>query len=342
MSHLVVTVSRVYCDVCESLGPDWFDYNNLQVQYNSPDPYEIMRRVGRGKYSEAFEGLHISSYSNVLIKVLKPVKRSKVKRELKILQNLSNAPKSANIVALLDIVRDPISKIPSLITEYVENDDFRALYPRLTDADVRYYMFKLLRALDFVHSKGIMHRDVKPHNVMINHAQRKLRLIDWGLAEFYHPRTAYNVRVATRCLKGPELLVGYEYYDYSLDLWSFGCVLASIIFRKEPFFHGRDNYDQLVRIARVLGTSALWDYLDKYGIILSSAFDDILGQFPQKPWSHYVTSENQDRVSNEAIDLIDGVLQYDHTARLTACEALNHRYFDSVREQVQVEPDSPM
>ena len=57
---------------------------------------------------------------------------------------------------------------------------------------------------------GIMHRDVKPHNVMIDHQQRKLRLIDWGLAEFYHPGQDYNVRVASRYFKGPELLVDYQ------------------------------------------------------------------------------------------------------------------------------------
>lgn len=57
---------------------------------------------------------------------------------------------------------------------------------------------------------GIMHRDVKPHNVMIDHENRKLRLIDWGLAEFYHPGQEYNVRVASRYFKGPELLADYQ------------------------------------------------------------------------------------------------------------------------------------
>lgn len=59
---------------------------------------------------------------------------------------------------------------------------------------------------------GIMHRDVKPHNVMIDHEHRKLRLIDWGLAEFYHPGQEYNVRVASRYFKGPELLADYQVY----------------------------------------------------------------------------------------------------------------------------------
>ena len=95
---------------------------------------------------------------------------------------------------------------------------------------------------------------MKPHNVMIDHENRRLRLIDWGLAEFYHPGQEYNVRVASRSVetfitdlnhrlvcryfKGPELLVDYQMYDYSLDMWSLGCMLASMIFRKEPFFHG--------------------------------------------------------------------------------------------------------
>ena len=74
---------------------------------------------------------------------------------------------------------------------------------------------------------------------MIDHETRK------ALAEFYHPNQEYNVRVASRYFKGPELLVDYQYYDYSLDMWSLGCMLASMIFRKEPFFHGHDNYDQV-------------------------------------------------------------------------------------------------
>ena len=325
-----MSVSRVYADANESRGREWWDYDNLALQWGTQDHFEILQKVGRGKYSEVFEGVNVSTstYDKCIIKVLKPVKKKKIKREIKILQNLMGGP---NVVQLIDVVRDPQSKTPSIITEYIDNTDFKVLYPTFTDYDVRYYIFELLKALDFCHSRGIMHRDVKPHNVMIDHEKRKLRLIDWGLAEFYHPHTEYNVRVASRYFKGPELLVDFQEYDYSLDMWSLGCMFASMIFRKEPFFHGHDNYDQLVKICKVLGTDDFQVYLDKYKIELDSHYDVILGRYPRKPWSRFVTPENQHFVSDEAIDFLDKLLRYDHQERLTAQEAQNHPYFDPVR-----------
>lgn len=128
------------------------------------------------------------NYQKCVIKVLKPVKKKKIKREIKILQNLSGGP---NVIPLLDVVRDSQSKTPSLVFEYVNNTDFRTLYPRFVDYDVRYYIFELLKALDFCHSKGIMHRDVKPHNVMIDHERRKVCL------GFALPQCPYDSRMLT-------------------------------------------------------------------------------------------------------------------------------------------------
>jgi casein kinase II subunit alpha len=151
---------------------------------------------------------------------------------------------------------------------------------------------------------GIMHRDVKPHNVMIDHDQRKLRLIDWGLAEFYHPGVLYNVRVASRYFKGPELLVNFQCYDYSLDLWSFGCMLAGMIFKKEPFFLGQDNIDQLVKIVRVLGTDDFEAYLEKYQIELEPDIAKALGTHTKKSFSKFMNDDNAHLVSPEASSLI--------------------------------------
>ncbi|KAL9082112.1 MAG: hypothetical protein Q9159_006703 [Coniocarpon cinnabarinum] len=321
-------MARVYADVNAQMPRAYWDYDSVNISWGVLENYEIVRKIGRGKYSEVFEGINVANYQKCVIKVLKPVKKKKIKREIKILQNLSGGP---NIVGLLDVVRDSQSKTPSLIFEYVNNTDFRSLYPKFVDYDVRYYIFELLKALDYCHSKGIMHRDVKPHNVMIDHEKRTLRLIDWGLAEFYHNGTEYNVRVASRYFKGPELLVDLQEYDYSLDMWSLGAMFASMIFRKEPFFHGNSNSDQLVKIAKVLGTDDLFDYLDKYDIELDAQYDDILGRFPKRNWQSFVNSENQRFITEEAIEFLDGLLKYDHQERLTAQEAMNHRYFDPVR-----------
>ena len=91
-------------------------------------------------------------------------------------------------------------------------------------------MYKLLTALEYAHSNGIMHRDVKPLNIMYDQVSKNLKLIDWGLAEFYIPNQSYNVRVATRYYKSPELLVEDTKYHYSMDIWSAGCTMAEIIF----------------------------------------------------------------------------------------------------------------
>ncbi|CAI8015538.1 Casein kinase II subunit alpha [Geodia barretti] len=282
--------------------------------------------------------MNVGAGEKCVIKILKPVKKKKIKREIKILENLRGGP---NIIALLDVVKDPWSRTPALIFEYVDNTDFKTLYQKLTDYDIRYYLYELLRALDYSHSMGIMHRDVKPHNVMIDHSHRKLRLIDWGLAEFYHPGQGYNVRVSSRYFKGPELLADYQEYDYSLDMWSFGCMLASMIFRKEPFFHGHDNYDQLVRIAKVLGTEELHDYVERYKIDLDPRYSDILGRHSRKRWEKFVHSENQHLVSREALDLLDKLLRYDHRERLSAREAMEHPYFYPVLKEAAMNAAGP-
>uniref|UniRef100_A0A7S3CI51 non-specific serine/threonine protein kinase n=1 Tax=Strombidium rassoulzadegani TaxID=1082188 RepID=A0A7S3CI51_9SPIT len=322
---------KFYANVCQEKDAEYSDYENFEVKFGCMENYEIIKKIGRGKYSEVYEGINTLNNERIVIKILKPVKKTKIRREIKILQTLKGG---INIINLIDVVRDPMTKTPALIMEYVDTGDvdFRTLYKSFADYDIRFYIYEVLKALDFCHSKGIMHRDVKPHNIMIDHNNKKLRLIDWGLAEFYHPQQEYNVRVASRYFKGPELLIDLQTYDYSLDIWSLGCMFAGMIFQKEPFFQGKDNYDQLVKIAKVLGTDGIFSYVEKYNVTLDSHYDDILGQHPKKPWSKFINHQNEALVSEEALDLLDKMLRYDHAERITPKDAMDHPYFKPVKE----------
>ncbi|ODV60088.1 casein kinase 2 catalytic subunit CKA2 [Ascoidea rubescens DSM 1968] len=321
----VYSVSKVYANACEDRPREYWDYEDHKIFWSNISNYEIISKIGRGKYSEVFDGINILNQQPCAIKVLKPVKLKKIFREVKILQNLTGGK---NIVGLLDIVHDPNSKIPALIFEHVNNIDFRVLYPKFQIIDIKYYFTQLLIGLDYCHSMGIIHRDVKPQNVMIDPIKRKLRLIDWGLAEFYHPGTNYNVRVASRYHKGPELLVNLQQYDYSLDLWSVGAMLAAIIFKIEPFFRGNSNPDQLVKITRVLGTNKLELYLNKYGIDLDQETSRLISPCNERSWQSFINDNNRKFTTNTVIDLIDNLLRYDHQERLTAKEAMEHPFFE--------------
>lgn len=318
--------------VNKSKPTEYWDYENSVLDFSSIDPYECIQKIGRGKYSEVFRGRNRNNGEICVIKVLKPVKTKKIHREITILQNLYGGP---NVVRLLDVAQEPQTETPVLVFENVDSQDFRTLYPKLSSFDVRYYMYEILRTLHFAHSMGIFHRDIKPHNVMIDPTQRKVRVIDWGLGEYYHHGTGYNVRVASRYYKGPELLVGYRMYDYTLDIWSLGCVLAGILFRKEPFFQGKDNIDQLVQIVNVLGKDDLLAYCKKYKIKLDREFDDLIVKQnkPKITFQQLVTPSVSKMCEPVALDLLSRMLVYDHQHRILPHEAMAHPYFDPVRAE---------
>lgn len=322
----VYSVARVYVDANDRRPREYWDYENLhEIQWGDMLAYEVVAKIGRGKYLEVFEGINVLNLQPCVVKVLKPVKLKKIHREIKILQNLTGGP---NIVQLYDVVQDPALRIPAFVFERVNNVDFRTLYPTFVYADLQHYFRQLLTALDYCHLMGIIHRDVKPQNVMIDPSKRQLKLIDWGLAEFYHKGTNFNVRVALRFHKGPELLVNLQQYDYSLDLWSVGCMVAAIAFKREPFFKGDSNPDQLVKIAKILGTDGLHGYLRKYGLPLPAEYKLIMGTYPRKPWEAFVNDKNRDLSTNPRIvEFVDALVRYDHQERLTAREALDSDFF---------------
>jgi len=108
-----------------------------------------------------------------------------------------------------------------------------------------------------------------------------------------------------------------------------------MIFQQDPFFRGHDNYDQLVRIARVLGTEKLDEYIKHYHIELDQRFNDLLGRHSRKRWERFLRTDNEHLMQTDALNFLDNLLRYDHCARMTAEEAMNHAYLAPIRMQEQ-------
>lgn len=317
-------------------NPENNDYLNLQIGLGSIDNYRICQRMGRGKYSEVFQGLCLvnsitnsensspndksnSHFKKIVIKALKPIRLDKVKREIFVLKTLNHK----NIILLQDVVFDDVTETYSLIFNYLKHKDTNMIFQNSSLSSIKMIARQILEGLEYAHSKGIIHRDIKPQNLIITDA-RQLKIIDWGLAEFYHPKQSYSVRVASRYYKSPELLVEYPYYDYSLDIWSFGCILAQLIFKKLPFFQGSSNADQICKIMKFLGMRDLKSYLKKFDIkfeIPNCGAQEGRMQFK------YFVNDNQYIIFKDAIDLLDKILIYDHSERLTASQCLMHPFF---------------
>lgn len=185
----------------------------------------MSQKVGRGRYAHVFEGHNTKTKEKVAIKVLLPIKPSKIKREYHILKHLSHP----NIIRILDVVKCPHLRTASLVLEHFPHVDFRELYPRLGLDDIREYTRQLLEGLDYMHSRGVMHRDIKPFNVLINPATKQLKIIDFGLAEYYFPSKENNTKVASLYYKAPELYLSNTQYDYRVDTWAVGMILAGMV-----------------------------------------------------------------------------------------------------------------
>jgi casein kinase II subunit alpha len=380
------------------------------VTIKSTEDYMLVRRLGSGKFSDVFEAvdvqletqlldnnnnnknddaLTIDPRTLVVLKCLKPVAERKIKRELLVLQHSSKLPNLARLLAVVvpsdyndsnSNKKYQLQSMPSLVLQHagVDSQWLCHHYSKtpsgddryMTEDEMRYFLYHLLVALDHLHSSGIMHRDVKPRNVLIDHTDMSLMLIDLGLADFYLPDTKYNVRVASRHYKSPELLLGYEHYDYAIDLWGVGCILAGLLMRREPFFRGyvligvcvvcvcllslllmtklfslihliihrKDNMDQLGTIVAVLGTADLHAYISKAKIKMTPEIRKVIAKYTlrdggsKKEWSSFASPDYTP--SPEGLDLLSKLLVYDHNIRLTAKQAMQHSFFDSVRDRV--------
>jgi casein kinase II subunit alpha len=258
------------------------------------------------------------------------VDEKKIDREIRILRDMRGA---RHVTQLLDVVRDPDTKSTILILDWAENVKIQSIITKLTKRDIAIYMYGVLDALEFAHSRDIMHRDVKPGNIMFDLKKKDVHLIDWGLAEYYVPGKDYPTRVATRHYKGPELLMGYSSYDCSLDMWSLGCTFASLLFRRVPFFRGHDSDDQIVKLSEIFGCRVILDYAEKYSLQMSSKVtSQIQANVGKRSWRAWVQRDNAHLATDDALDLLDRLLRIDHEERISARDAMRHPFFRCLQE----------
>lgn len=145
------------------------------------------------------------------------------------------------------------------------------------------------------------------------------------------------MRVASRYYKGPELLVDDKLYHYSLDIWSLGCTMAGMLFRIDTMFKGSDNYDQLAKIVKVLGTEKLQEYLRTYKLTIPSEASRLISSTEALNWEVFINEKNKDRISPEGLDLLGKMLVYDKNKRITPTEAMKHPFFAPIVSLIDAE-----
>ena len=303
-------------------------YMNYQFDIGDTNNYIVEAKIGRGRYSDVYEGKDLKTSEKVVIKILKPITKIKIIREICVLKTLKKCP---NIVEITDVIKEKDSDIYIIIFKSISGIELKNCYLNISPDDLKLYMYKIIQCMEYAHSKGIMHRDIKSTNIAINNETKDLNIFDWGLSDFYIKDYKYTLTIGSRYYKAPELLMEYKKYDFSIDMWSVGCLFGAILFQIDYLFKGDSNQDQLVKIVKQLGYEEVNKFLEKYqgDCFLASKIKNKIKRYTRKNWDEYINEKNKYLISNDALDLLNKLLEIDHQKRITAKDALNHSYFKS-------------
>lgn len=231
---------------------------------------------------------------------------------------------------LIDSLRDEEDDTPCLVFEKLNMRDLIDIKDSFTPEDVKLYMYKIFMGINYAHSKGIMHRDIKMHNILVDNESKELKIIDWGLSEYYHWNFPYNLKVSTKFYRAPELILGYQYYDYSLDIWWIAILFAELLANKFPLINCIDSKDQLYKLIKILGYKEFKDFITRYNIKNPFEIKESLKKWEPIDLATLIPEERKEFAEEEAIDLLTNILRFDKQERLTAREAMEHPYFESV------------
>ncbi|XP_028745546.2 cyclin-dependent kinase 3 [Peromyscus leucopus] len=289
------------------------------------DAFQKVEKIGEGTYGVVYKAKNRETGQLVALKKIRlDVETEGVPstaiREISLLKEL----KHPNIVKLLDVVHR--EKKLYLVFEFLTQDLKKHMDSTPTSGlplhVVKSYLSQLLQGLNFCHCHRVIHRDLKPQNLLINQFGA-IKLADFGLARaFGVPLRTYTHEVVTLWYRAPEILLGSKFYSTAVDVWSIACIFAEMVTGK-PLFPGDSEIDQLFRIFRTLGTpsEATWP-----GV---SQLSDYKSSFPK--WTRKGLEEIMPRLGPEGKDLLLQLLQYDPSQRISAKTALAHPYFSTER-----------
>ena len=267
-------------------------YINYEFDVGNIDNYIVEAKIGRGRYSDVYEGWQKNSNEKVIIKILKPITKVKIKREIFILEKLKKCP---NMVQILDVIKEKDSEIFCIICKSISGVELKNCYMGISPQDLKLYMYKIIECLEYSHRKKIIHRDIKFINIAVNQETKELNIYDWGLSDFYIKDYKYTLTIGSRYYKAPELFMEYKKYDYSIDMWSVGCLFGAMLFQINVLFQGKSNIDQLITITKQFGFNKINNFLEKYkgNCFLAQKKKKKIKNYEEKNWDEFINDKNK-------------------------------------------------
>jgi cyclin-dependent kinase len=291
------------------------------------DKYQRMERVGEGTYGVVYKAKdkttgELLALKKIRLEVEDEGIPSTAIREISLLKQLQHP----NIVRLYDVVHT--DKRLTLVFEFLDQDLKKYLDScgegGLDACTIKSFLYQLFKGIGYCHQHRVLHRDLKPQNLLIN-LDGELKLADFGLARaFGIPVRNYTHEVVTLWYRAPDVLMGSRKYSTQVDIWSVGCIFAEMS-NGRPLFPGQSEADQLVKIFATLGTPTVktWPGMAN----LPEYKPDFMVYPPINP------KKMCRKLDTTGRDLLNRMLQYDPQKRISAEDALQHPYFKDLKKK---------
>eukprot|EP00475_Leptophrys_vorax_P032993 TRINITY_DN5153_c0_g1_i2.p1 TRINITY_DN5153_c0_g1~~TRINITY_DN5153_c0_g1_i2.p1 ORF type:complete len:303 (-),score=22.91 TRINITY_DN5153_c0_g1_i2:193-1101(-) len=296
------------------------------------EDYEKLEKIGEGTYGKVYKARckrtgQIVALKKTRLEMEEEGVPSTTLREVALLKLLSQSMYIVRLIAVEHIATND-KPVLCLVFEFLDTDlkkyiDVNGRGPGLPlePQKVKNFMYQLCLGVSHCHSRGVMHRDLKPQNLLVDKEKGILKIADLGLGRaFTVPLKSYTHEIVTLWYRAPEVLLGAIYYSTPVDMWSVGCIFAEMA-RRAPLFPGDSELQQLLHIFKILGTpnETVWP-----GVTKLKDWHD----FPQ--WGPQNLAQLVPELDSHGIDLLEKCLKYDPAQRISAKDALNHQYFDTL------------